>query len=268
MRTPRAQLSRRTARRILDGQAPVVGNPVSALLAAVTASNDADPGGEDRAAVAFRKATRLDPVPPAGSVSAMPRIVRKLRGAPVAALAAAAVVVTGGGYALAASQGAAHVPFAGHDSRSSHAPAAPATTNPGLSAASAAASDGADDASDDASDDVESAEPATPETSPSPAATPSPSLSGLCRAFQAGALKDGKSNPAFDALIAAAGGSENLTTFCVDRIGPSKKPTHPAHPSRSSRPGKPTTAAKPSHAAHPGTGKPTAHPSHPAPHGH
>ena len=49
--------------------------------------------------------------------------------------------------------------------------------------------------------------------------TPSPSLVGLCTAYLAGAGEDhGKAleNPAFGALITAAGGTENVDSYCDD----------------------------------------------------
>ena len=158
----------------------------------------------------------------------MARIVRKVVAAPVAALGAAGLVVAGGGLALAASHGALNVPFSGHDHRSDKAPAAPATANPGLTRAPAA----------------------TPTALPTPSGTPTPSLTGLCRAFQAGASPSA-SNPAFAALTSAAGGTENVAAYCVDLIGPSKKPTHPAHPTT---PAHPTAGAHPSKPASPGRG--------------
>jgi hypothetical protein len=166
----------------------------------------------------------------------MTRITRKVAAAPAAALAAAALVLGGGGIALAASQGAVHVPFTGHDNRSDEAPAAAASVNPGIT--------GTGVPSDDATADVD----ATPDASPS--ATPSPSLDGLCVAFQAGAVDKAASNPAFTALQDAAGGADNVAAYCVTRIG---EPTHPAAP---------THPAKPSQAeTHPA---PHATPSHPA----
>ena len=103
-----------------------------------------------------------------------------------------------------------------------------------------------------------------------PNATPSPSLVGLCTAFLAGAGEDhGKAleNPAFSALVTAAGDPENVDSFCAelgvtepgaDRgsgsgsptdhptgkpsdVGPTQLPTTPpSHPT-----GRPTTPPKP-----------------------
>lgn len=174
----------------------------------------------------------------------MSRTVRKLLAVPAAGLAAAGVLVAGGGVAFAASQGALHVPFTGHDNRSPEAPTAPASENPGLS---------------------QTHSPATPSAdgTQTPSGTPSPSLDGLCQAFQAGANHNGEDNPAFAALTAAAGGADKVSAYCVDRIGPSTKPTHPAKPTQAAsptHPAKPTQAASPTHPA-----KPTQAPTPPRP---
>jgi hypothetical protein len=53
-------------------------------------------------------------------------------------------------------------------------------------------------------------------------ASPSPSLTGLCRAYQAGgyasSTKHGKVNPAWSALESAAGGSDDVDEYCDDRL--------------------------------------------------
>jgi hypothetical protein len=89
-------------------------------------------------------------------------------------------------------------------------------------------------------------------------ATPSPSLVGLCTAFQAGAGADhGKAldSPAFQALIAAAGGKDKVDAFCTNLLATA--PGHPtAHPSPQPGNGHPTG---------PPTTHPTETPSHPGP---
>jgi hypothetical protein len=181
----------------------------------------------------------------------MTRSIRKLVAAPALTLGVAGAVLTGGGVALAASQGALHVPFTGHDDRSDHAPSAPASTNPGLTHTDAATPSAAETTG-------------SPSAHPTPNASPSPSLTGLCRAFQAGATQDGKTNPAFSALAAAAGGGENISAYCVTLIGspaahPAATPTHQA--------ATPTHPAEPTQAAHPTSPAPTL-PEHPEATGH
>jgi hypothetical protein len=141
----------------------------------------------------------------------------------------AAVVLGTGGVALAASTGAIPVPLPNHHP----APSTSATTpQPGD----------------------------RPESSTHPGnADPSPSLVGLCRAYAAGAGADhGKAleNPAFQALITAAGGTVEVDAFCTKLLAtagpsqstdvqPSDRASHPDHPS---------------HPAHP-TDKPSVRPS-------
>ena len=233
MRTTRLRLSRRTASRMLDDPAAYArdGGLGELLSAAASLPADLAPEGEERAVAGFRAVAHQDSVPTLGGTPVMTRITRKIAAAPAAVLAAAGMVVAGGGIALAASQGAVHVPFTGHDNRPSDAPSATASTNPGLSGTTAGPSD-------DATDE-----------SPSPHATPSPSLEGLCVAYQAGAMDKAATNPAFTALQTAAGGADSVDAYCVDLIGASTHPTAPAHPA------KPTQAPTADH--------PVATPTHP-----
>ena len=105
-------------------------------------------------------------------------------------------------------------------------------------------------------------------------ASPSPNLAGLCHAYQAGALEQGKAseNPAFTALSTAAGGEENLDAFCAELLGTpasqdgeepgddqsegaahgkAHKPEHPVKPSQAAEPTHPAQAHGP-RADHPG----------------
>ena len=139
----------------------------------------------------------------------------------------AAVGVTGGGVALAAATG--HMP-------SDHS----GITTAARSAASVSASPSG-----------------TGKAGSHPGATPSPSMRGLCQAYTAHASDNpGKSldNPAFTALITAAGGKSGVATFCAKTLAakPGHAPaTHPA--------GKPTAKPATANTTHP-TGKPTGHP--------
>jgi hypothetical protein len=106
-------------------------------------------------------------------------------------------------------------------------------------------------------------------------------FSGLCRAYVSGnKAEHGKAlaSPAFAALVTAAGGVDNVATFCGTLTsGPSgSHPTHPAHPTQAAspthpahptHPAKPTQAASPTHPTHPAhpTQAPSpTHPTHPA----
>jgi hypothetical protein len=140
----------------------------------------------------------------------------------------AAVGLTGGGVALAAATG--HMPSVSGGNSSSASSAAHATASHSAGGQSAN----------------------------HPAATPSPSLRGLCQAYTAHAADNpGKSlsNPAFSALITAAGGQSNVSGFCAKTLAAKPGNAHSTHPA-----GKPSTQPATANTAHP-SGKPTAHPS-------
>jgi hypothetical protein len=151
----------------------------------------------------------------------------------VKAAAVLAVAATGGGMALAASSGAlpnpladkpAVTPSTGHDSG-----------RPG-------------------------ATPSHPDGK-GPSALPSPSLVGLCHAYEAGAGADhGKAleSPAFTALIIEAGGKDKVDGYCKALLATS--PGNGAGPS-SHPTGEPGDAGTQHPTAHP-SGAPASHPSH------
>jgi hypothetical protein len=100
---------------------------------------------------------------------------------------------------------------------------------------------------------------------------------GLCRAYNSGnKAEHGKAleSPAFAALVVAAGGTDNVATYCSTvTTGPSgSHPSHPAHPTQAVTPthptqgeterSHPTQAVTPTKPARP-TQAPT--PTHPAP---
>jgi hypothetical protein len=178
--------------------------------------------GEEGAVAAFRQA-RLNPAadPRRRSMSAGKLLALKT--------IIAAVGLSGGGVALAAATGHLPAQAGGH-------PAASASTAASGSAA-ASRSAGAADAA----------------TSGHTPATPSPALQGLCHAYAAGAGSNpGKAldNPAFSALITAAGGRDKVTSYCATVVEASKPGHSPAHSNSGS--------------AGQQAGKPSTHPSHPA----
>ena len=119
---------------------------------------------------------------------------RQTFAAPLAAL----TLVAGGGIALAASGG----------------DPAPQAVEHGPDAKPSAAGNPAEPADD-------RAEHRTDE--PNSDASPSPSLSGLCKAYRAGgyasSTKHRNVNPAWSALESAAGGADNVDEYCNDRLG-------------------------------------------------
>lgn len=109
------------------------------------------------------------------------------------------------------------------------------------------------------------------------AASPSPSLAGLCTAWLAHPRDVAKlsTNPAFSVLINAAGGADAVNGYCATLLATSH-PTHPAQPTQArsashTHPAQPTQARNTSHPTHPSR---PAHPSqahnssHPHPHPH
>ena len=105
---------------------------------------------------------------------------------------------------------------------------------------------------------------ASPSEQPRGKGSPSPSLIGLCRAYQAGAGDNpGKAleNPAFRALVDAAGDTDKVTSYCTTLLA--KHGDKAAKPSRSA--GKPSVAASATARApeHP-TARPSEHPTGPA----
>jgi hypothetical protein len=195
---------------------------LASLLAFATAPEaDRELAGEAEAVTAFRRA-HLGPAPQPRrpSMSATRLLVAKA--------VIAAVGVSGGGIALAAATGHLPANFTGKPAAASSAAAA--THTPSARGKSAA----------------------------HPAASPSPSLRGLCQAYTAHAGRNtGKAldSPAFTALITAAGGKGSVTAFCTSLLA-----THPGKAPASHPVGKPSSHPTQANTAHP-TGKPSVLPS-------
>ena len=245
----RHRLDRRTAEQLLTG-APVGGaRPLNDLLAAAAApGRDGELAGEQAAVAAFQ-AARLEPATQARRPMLKTLLTTRFAAATVAAL------VTAGGVATAAATGYLQNPLRGNPTV---APT-PATTS--ATSSSTSAEHGAS----------------------SSAGTPSPSLTGLCNAYTAGAGSEhGKAldSPAFGALIAAAGGKDKVDAYCAtvladksDKDGPPGKADPPGqsdvdHGNQGHEPkgngqngngnGPPTKDPGPDHP----TGSPTTHPGH------
>ena len=216
MRTNRNPLSRDATDLMTDHRALA-----SLLSAATSPASGRELAGEDDAVLAFRYA-HLGPAPRSRRSSMS---VTKLLA--VKALIAA-VGLSGGGVALAAATG--HMPSVTGSSSAAASSAAHATASHSAGGQSAS----------------------------HPAATPSPSMRGLCQAYTSHAADNpGKAldNPAFTALITAAGGKASVSGFCAKTLAakPGNAPT--AHST-----GKPSSMPTTANTAHP-SGKPTAHPS-------
>jgi hypothetical protein len=254
----RPRVNRAAAEALLGGGGPA---PVSGLLAAAAAPGMAHELTGEQAALAELGAAQRHAVPRSRTLA----LRRRLATVSLANLLTGAAVVTAasGGVALAAVTGV--LPTPPHPSAHSASAGAASTSvsgngpqedGPGArshGATSAAVSDGS-----------------SPGGRPAPTATsnrtPGPSLTGLCRAYQAGAgSRDGTAldNPAFTVLLTAAGGRDNVADYCFTLVGPA-----PAGPSTAPRSGPPAHPSGPAAhrprppVAHP-TGPPTTHPSGP-----
>ncbi len=243
-----SRVTRASAARALDNTGSSGVPEVDDILSAATAPQTAfELDREAALGVLFRRTPRH---PVSTERSTLMHAARSRLGATKVLIAsAAAAALLGGGVAFAATTG--NLP--GQDD------------NP--------RSDVGRDRSSQAPGQSPTKEPKKTEPTVGSAATPSPSLPGTCRAFQAGATSNpGKTfdNPAFSALAAAAGGKENVAAFCTALIGPPKsKPnatkapqagkSKAARPERPERPERPATPSGPTRAPNPD--KPTALPN-------
>lgn len=234
MTAPR-KITRREAARLLDRSRPPGHDPVAHVLTAATGpADEAELAGEHTATAVFRAANAAAS-PTARRPSMIKATVTKLLAAKLLAATAVAAAATGG-LALAATTGALPTP-SGH----THPAVTPSSGGhdgaggPGAQASGLDVGAGSSSAAAHAS------------------ATPSPSLVGLCRAYQAGATSNpgqAAHNPAFTALTTAAGGADGVDAYCIALIGaPSSHPT-----------GAPTSHATGAPTDHP-TGAPSSHPT-------
>jgi hypothetical protein len=254
-RSPR--ISRADAENLLDGGSGGPQELAALLRAAASPASAAELAGEHQALTVLR-GTQLTPAPARRRTKMLKTALAQLVAAKFAATAAVAAAATGG-LALAAVTGnlptplqhAAHSAFDAPNAHSGNHAAQPA-----LSTAQAALLVPAGTSSAASSD--EASESDSPTGTAAAKATPNPSLHGLCTAYQAGvANSHGKAldNPAFTVLITAAGGKDNVTTYCATVV----KATSPAP---STTPSQPTGAPTTTTASHP-TAKPSTVPSHP-----
>ncbi|WP_086666574.1 hypothetical protein [Lentzea kentuckyensis] len=221
------RIDRRTAERLLrsaPGQTRAGGHDrLSDLLAAASApARDGELTGERAAMAAFRDA-HLANAPQQRRPWMLKIALANLLTVKIAAVTAAAA----GGIALAAAAGTL-------PGQQREEPAPTADTNVVATTSAPAAS-----------------KHGKPDQKPDNSASPSPSLDGLCQAYTAGAGSEhGKAhdNPAFSALITAAGGADRVPAFCADRLAdkPGKSDDTPGKPDTA--PGKPEDApGKPTH---------------------
>ncbi|WP_310529271.1 hypothetical protein [Nocardioides sp.] len=249
------RLSRHQTERILSapaGSDPTVGPVLDALRAP---ARDRELLREN-AAVSVFHAARVTPPPITRSDMTTARSA-----ATRAAIATGVIVaVTSGGFALAATGHLPALPDQASDQATDSVAQSRATTAPTLTPTATPTAD--------VTKTKKPKETATSEpVEPSSTSAPSPSLKGMCNAFSAHDKSlHGKAldSTAFTALATAAGGRENIATYCVTLVGePKVKPATPAKPTPTNKPtttGQPT--AKPTPTNKPTTtGKPTAKPT-------
>lgn len=232
------RVSRRTVKRLLRGAPVGVPDALACLLAAAAAPpRDGERDGERAATAAFAEAAHRANIPPLRSPSMIRSTMVKLLTVKLAA-AAAAIFAVGGVTAVAAT---GHLGvLTGHFTTSS-----PTSSHPGAGAPSMI--------------------PVTPTrsgmSSSDHRATPSPSLVGLCHAYTAGAGSDhGKAldNPAFTALITAAGSRTTVDGYCTALLARQSSAPTSAH---ATSPVTETTAPGKSADTHGNTDHPTGPPS-------
>ena len=185
------RLTPATTEQLLDGGPGPAG--LHQLLAAAAGPGTASElAGETAAVAAFVDAPRASPLPsaPPRRPSMLSTALSKI----LAAKALAAVVLLAGatgGVALAAT--VSDAPSSPSDDQTTVTSTPTATPAP--------------------SDDPESEGEGSPDPTASP--SPQPSLAGLCKAWAAGAGK-AADNPAFGALVEAAGSTEEVSDYCAD----------------------------------------------------
>lgn len=240
-RRPGRRITRRSAARGLDRTGSTGVPQVDDLLRAAAApGSNAELNGEADMVALFRTSTPVEASPATVRMTLVQTTRARIAAAKVGIAATVSILLVGGvSYAAASGKLDDIVPGGSGDS-SSHASTAPGQTkapNPNKPTKG----------------------PKAPEPTEGPTATtaPSPSTVGNCTAYLA---HKNENNPgkyldsaAFQALIAKAGGKENLDAYCTGVVAvakPTKKP-HPTHPAKPTKKAKPTQAADPTQKAKP-----------------
>lgn len=218
-------LNRANAEAILTGTATERSELAQIIAAARGPATSDELAGEAAAMIRFQ-AARLEPAAAHG-VTGRKRMPDKLLAAKLGIAAALAAAATGG-VALAA---AAHTQTepAHHALPASTSVAAPSHDGTPTPRATKAAVTPPPPPPSHAA--AASAAPTAPGGAGShPSASPSPSLRGLCIAYLANEITGGKrmDNPAFGALVTAAGGKDKITTYCLTLLRADPHPTRPA----------------------------------------
>jgi hypothetical protein len=218
-------LNRANAEAILTGTATERSELAQIIAAARGPATSDELAGEAAAMIRFQ-AARLEPAAAHG-VTGRKRMPDKLLAAKLGIAAALAAAATGG-VALAA---AAHTQTepAHHALPASTSVAAPSHDGTPTPRATKAAVPPPPPPPSHAA--AASAAPTAPGGAGShPSASPSPSLRGLCIAYLANEITGGKrmDNPAFGALVTAAGGKDKITTYCLTLLRADPHPSRGA----------------------------------------
>ena len=235
MTTHRTSITRATAERLLSARSGDGPAELRRILAAASAPATARELGGEQAATAQFRAARVDVVDPARRPSVVKTAAAKLSAASF--VIGATVAAATGGVALAAATH--HLPGPSHHAGApvevgeSHSqgplPLRSNQPSPLPTPATAPGRSGADRSGS---------------TTHTAQGSPSPSMVGLCTAYQAAVADNpGKAlnNPAFAALITAAGGKGNVAAYCVTVLaGSSGSPSYPTG-SPSTHPSAPAT---------------------------
>lgn len=232
------RLSRRQAERIIDASASpdhVVGSLLDALRAPARAS---ELRRESAMLAAFHTARLTPPTSTRSDMSTTPRSA-----ATRAAIATGVVVaLSTGGFALAATDHLPTLPDQASDQATGSVAKNRATSAPSATATTTATTDATATATATTTATTTESTSTAPETTESASSAPTPNLTGLCKAFQANDKSlHGKAldSSAFTALAAAAGGKENVATYCVTLVGePKVKPTKEPKPTKEAKPTK------------------------------
>jgi hypothetical protein len=254
------RLSRRESERLLDDPAA----HDSALGWALSAANAPAHRGELRredAEVAAFHAARLSPPPTTRSNYVSPASLGRRAAARAVVATGAIVALTSGGFALASSVDLPTLPGQASDRASDRATGsvaqAPEPTRTTSSTSSTTPTGRPSRAPGTKTSKKEQSEGAE-----TPGASPRPSFTGLCKAYQAtDRSKAGKSldSAAFTALATEAGGADQVATYCVALIG---EPRETGRPTDKPAPGKPTDKPAPGRPTDkPAPGKPTDKPA-------
>jgi hypothetical protein len=231
--------------RVLDGEASSDGALGGLIAAARMPETHANPPGLAAALTAFREVSARPSAHPR-STSMIKNVAAKVLAAKFLAVAGLAAAAATGGIAAAASTGhlPSPLPHSSHASEVAVAAVAASHGQPTSTATGSASASG-------------TAEP----SSSHPAASPSPSLRGLCQAWLSRPHEHGKAdtNPAFSYLVSTAGGIDSVDAYCSSLLA-SPAPSSTASDESSAPGGEPSAVPSHSHPAptrsHP-SGKPS-----------